>query len=45
MSIAVVLLCVAVLVLGVVSQKPYGWIATGLAVLALILHVAHWPKL
>jgi hypothetical protein len=36
----IILLCVAVIVLSVPAGKPYGWIALGLAVLALLAAVA-----
>lgn len=36
--VAFILLCVAVLILGVaISPKPYGWWSAALAVIALIL--------
>jgi hypothetical protein len=37
--VAFVLLCVAVMVLGVASGKPYGWFALGIAVMALLVAV------
>ncbi len=42
--LAIILLCVAVIVLSVPAGKPYGWLALGLAVVALIAAVLHWPS-
>lgn len=44
--IAFILLCVAVLVLGIAGGKPWGWVAAGLSLVSLIAaatggHV--WP--
>jgi hypothetical protein len=41
--VAFILLCIAVIVLGVAAGRPYGWLALGLAVIALILTTAGWP--
>lgn len=37
--IVIVLLCVAVMLLGGVVGKPVGWVACGLALIALLLAV------
>lgn len=44
MLLFVVFMTVAVVLVGVQVGKPIGWIAAGLAVLALIAYVAGWPK-
>ena len=40
--LAIILLCVALIVLSVPSGKPYGWVSLGLAVLALLVEVLRW---
>lgn len=43
---AAILLCVAIMLLGAIAQKPIGWIALGLALLAfLLVVVGGWPIL
>lgn len=42
MEAAIIILCVAVLVLGIVGGKPWGWLAGALALLALLMLVLHW---
>lgn len=39
MLAAFILLCVAVMVLGVAAGKPHGWLALGLAVVSLLISV------
>ena len=39
-----VLICVAIMVLSVQAAKPYGWVALGLSVLALLSAAAGWPR-
>lgn len=43
---ALILICVALILLGAVTQKPIGWVCVVLAVIALLLIVAGgWPIL
>jgi len=37
--VAVILICVALILVGAIEPKPYGWVVLVLAVLALLLTV------
>ncbi len=43
---ALILICVAIILLGATAPKPIGWVALGLALLAfLLIVVGGWPLL
>jgi 1,4-dihydroxy-2-naphthoate octaprenyltransferase len=42
---AIILICVALIVLSAGSPKPYGWVCLGLSVLALLAEVLKWTPL
>jgi hypothetical protein len=37
MLAAIILICIALIILGVALGKPYGWLALGFAVVALLI--------
>ena len=44
MMVAIILICVALILVGAIEAKPYGWVVLTLALIALLLTVLgpHW---
>lgn len=45
MLVVILLICVALILLGAAAGKPLGWIAIGLALLALLMMVVGAPTI
>jgi hypothetical protein len=43
--LAIILLCIALIIMAASAAKPTGWVVLGLAVVALLAEVLHWNPL
>lgn len=43
--LALILICIALIILSIVAGKPYGWISLAFSIIALLAVVHEWPGL